>query len=222
MRRMLCVLCLLMLFCGLCPAHAEAIELSGMDLPALYELRDAVNARISALEQGEGHAIYGSGTYQVGRDIPAGDYLLTENEDAMFASVIVREDIGESANLISHNLINRQCVIHLNAGTSLTLSEASACPIAMARPNADGVVGEGGYLVGTLLPAGRYDVIPLEKAPLTSYSVYDGVLGTNAQLIKFEMLHGNVTIELNDGEYIELSGCGLAPSAGLGSMEETP
>ena len=221
MRRMLCVLCLLMLFCGLFPAQAEAIELSGMDLPALYELREAVNARISALEQGEGH-VYGSGTYQVGRDIPAGDYLLTENEDAMFASVIVREDNGETTNLISHNLINRQCVIHLSPGTSLTLSEASACPIAQAKPNEDGVVGEGGYLVGTLLPAGLYDVIPLEKAPLTSYSVYDGVLGTNAQLIKFEMLHGNVTITLNDGEYIELSGCGLAPSASLESMEETP
>ena len=222
MRRMLCVLCLLMLFCGVCPAHAEAIEFSDMDLPALYELREAVNARISALEQGEGHAIYGSGTYQVGRDIPAGDYLLTENEDAMFASVIVREDNGENTNLICHNIINHQCVVHLRAGTTLTLSEASACPIAQANPNTDGVVGEGGYLVGTMLPAGRYDVIPLEKAPLTSYSVYSGVLGTNAQPIIFDMPHGIVTIELNDGEYIELSGCGLAPSAGLGAMEETP
>ena len=221
MRRIVCALAALMLSCGICAAQAESVDLSDMKLPSLYALRDQVNARIAELEQGGRQSVYESGTYLVGRDIPEGDYLLMENEDAMFASVIVRENCSESANLISHNLINRQCVMRLAANTCLTLSEASACPIEEARPIEDQTTGEGGYLVGPLLPAGSYAVKPVDNAPLSSYSVYDGILGTGAQLIKFEVLHGIVNIELGDGEYIELSGCTLGPAVPE-QTEETP
>ena len=222
MRRIVFAVAALMLSCGICVAQAESLDLSDMKLPALYALRDQVNARIAELEQGDRQSVYESGTYVVGRDIPEGDYLLVENEDAMFASVIVRDNCSENANLISHNLINRQCVMHLAANTCLTLSEASACPIEEAQPVKDQTTGEGGYLVGPLLPAGSYAVIPVDNAPLSSYSVYDGIMGTGAQLIKFEVLHGNVNIELGDGEYIELSGCMLGPAATPEQTEETP
>lgn len=222
MRRIVFALAALALACGICVAQADSPELSNMKLPALYALRDEVNARIAELEQGERQSLYGSGTYTVGRDIPEGDYLLLENENAMFASVIVRDSDSENANLISHNLINRQCVMRLTANTCLTLSEASACPIEQATPVENQTTGEGGYLVGALLPAGTYAVRPVDNAPLSSYSVYDGIMGTGAQLIKFEVLHGSVEIELNDGEYIELSGCALGPAATPEQTEETP
>ena len=60
-----------------------------------------------------------------------------------------------------------------------------------------------------MLPAGRYAARPAEKAPLSSYSVYSGILGTGAQLLKFEVLHETVALELQEGEYVELSGCTL-------------
>ena len=49
----------------------------------------------------------------------------------------------------------------------------------------------------------------MEKAPLASYSIYGGILGTGAQLLKFEVLHDAVTLDLTDGDYIVLSGCEL-------------
>ena len=222
MRRIVFAVAALALCCGMAVAQAEPFELSDMQLPALYALRDQVNARIAELEQGERQSVYESGTYVVGRDIPEGDYLLVENEDAMFASVIVRESCSENAALISHNLINRQCVMRLAANTCLTLSEASACPIEQAPPVEDQTTGEGGYLVGPLLPPGKYAVVPVDNAPLSSYSVYDGILGTGAQLIKFEVLHGHVEIELSEGDYIELSGCALGPAETSEQTEETP
>lgn len=69
------------------------------------------------------------------------------------------------------------------------------------------MAGEGAYLVGMQIPAGKYVVSTLEKAPLSSYSVYDGIMGTEASLVKFEVLHEDVSIDLADGQYIELSGC---------------
>ena len=111
---------------------------------------------------------------------------------------------------MSHDLVNGQCVIRLREGMWVTLNEVVAVPIAQAAPISDGIVPEGSYLVGSQLPAGRYAVTPVEGAPLASYSIYDGILGTDAQLLKFEVLRESAEIILIDGEYIELSGSRLA------------
>ena len=73
--------------------------------------------------------------------------------------------------------------------------------------NEDGAVGEGAYLVGKQLPAGDYLVSAMDKAPLSSYSVYSGILGSGKEeLIKFEVLHGEAELTLAAGDYVELSG----------------
>ena len=127
----------------------------------------------------------------------------------MFASIIVREDDSKEADLIAYGLVNRQAVIRLEAYTWATFSECVAYPAdtAPAMGLENNVAYEGAYLVGAQIPAGRYIASIVEKAPLSSYSIYDGILGTDANLVKFEVLHDDVMIELIEGEYIELSGC---------------
>lgn len=210
MNRVLCIVAALALL--LMPAARGEYDIDCMSLESLYTLREAVNARISELEQAASQKVYDSGTYKVGSDIPIGDYVLMENEGAVFASVIVRTDESEDSDLVSHHLINGQAVIRLREDTWLTLSEARAYPLSQAPRDDDGVYGEGGYWVGQTLPAGTYALSPADKAPLSSYSVYDGILGTDAQLTKFEVLHGTIAITVRAGEYIELSGCGLGPN----------
>ena len=114
MNRRICLLAMAILALGC--ARAE-IDIDSLSLDSLYALRDQVNARISKLEQTSDQQIYDSGTYSVGSDIPAGDYVVIENQDAMFASVIVREDADEDSDLASHHLINGQAAIRLNPDT---------------------------------------------------------------------------------------------------------
>ena len=210
MKRLIGVLAALALMSGALSASAEDIVLEGRSLEELYGLRERLERQITALEQADDGVTVDAGPYQVGRDIPAGDYVVTENQDAMFASVMVRESADEASALVSHDLVNGQCVIRLREGTWVTLNEVVAVPIAQAAPISDGIVPEGSYLVGSQLPAGRYAVTPVEGAPLASYSIYDGILGTDAQLLKFEVLRESAEIILIDGEYIELSGSRLA------------
>lgn len=193
-------------------AQGAELDFSHWTLEELYAARDAIDARIGALEQADSLQIYDSGSYLIGKDIPAGDYVLVENDDAVFASVIVREGVTEDSGLVSHHLINRQAVVRLTEGKWMTLTEAQAYPIAQATMIDTGTMDEGGYLVGAMLPAGRYSVNLIERAPLSSYSVYDGVLGTGEQLLKFEVIRDTTELTLNDGEYIELSGCRLEPA----------
>ena len=176
MKGKLCLLiCAVLALCALTAGYAAELDIENMSLEELLSLRDVVNARISALEQADDARVYESGSYLVGQDIPAGDYLLKENDDAVFAGVSTREGNAEGSALISHHLINRQAVVRLNADTWVTLTGARAYPISQAAM-ATGAVGEGGYLVGATLPAGGYIVNKAEKVPLSSYSVYDGVL----------------------------------------------
>ena len=216
MRSRLCVLLVMLLAImpGI-PAQADVgSDFSGMTLDELYAMREALNAHIAELESQSDVRLYESGTYHIGVDIPEGDYVIYENEDAMFASVVVRTGNTQDADLVTYHLIDVQAVIRLESDMWLTLSEARACPISQAAPalNDAGQTGEGGYLVGMMLPAGEYVATPLDKAPLSSYSVYGGVLGTGAQLLKFEVLHEAVDVTLSEGEYVVLSGCALTPN----------
>ena len=166
MKRLIGALAALALMCGALSASAEDIVLEGRSLEELYGLRERLERQITALEQADDGVTVDAGTYQVGRDIPAGDYVVTENQDAMFASVMVRESADEASALVSHDLVNGQCVIRLREGTWVTLNEVVAVPIAQAEPITDGIVPEGSYLVGSQLPAGRYAVTPVEgRAP---------------------------------------------------------
>ena len=194
-------------------ADGEPVGIGRVEQQQRQALAD-LDGEIAALESATGAVLYESGGYRVGTDIPAGDYALYENSDAVFASAVVRAGDSEESELVTYHLINGQAVIRLVPDTWLTLSEATAVPISQAEAVSDGFAGEGGYLVGVTLPAGTYTAVPLEKAPLSSYSVYSGILGSSAQLLKFEVLHEATPITLAEGEYIELSGCGLESAFG--------
>ena len=216
MKRRLCLLlCAALALCVSAAACAEDFDFSGLSLDQLYGVREALNERISALEQAADPKIYDSGTYLVGQSLPAGDYVLTENDNAVFASVAIREGVTEDSGLIAHHLINRQAIVRLKQGTWVTLTEAKACALNQTLMDESGAYGEGGYLAGATVPAGGYVVRIQDKAPLSSYSVYDAVLGAGEALIKFEVIHEATPIELNEGEYIELSGCTLEPEASV-------
>ena len=197
------------LLCGAMVAQAD-VDYDAMTLEELYRAREEIERRIDALEASD-ERVYVAGSYLIGRDIPAGDYVLVEEDDAVFASVIVREGVTEDSGLVAHHLVNRQAAVRFTEGKWLTLTEARAYPLALAPKAQDGNAGEGGYVVGVTLPAGTYTVLLNDKAPLSSYSVYDGVLGSGEQLLKFEVIREATDITLDPGEYIELSGCRLAP-----------
>ncbi len=200
----------LLILAGCCAAQAAPdIDFSTLSISELYDLRARLDEAIEARETEESIGFYEDGTYLVGSDLPVGDYAIQEKDNAMFASVIVRAGKGGEDPLILHKLISGQADVHLVRNTWVTFSEVRAWPLG-AEPSLmdeNGVVGEGAYLVGKQLPAGDYRVVMADKAPLSSYSVYSGIVGSGKEeLIKFEVLHGDAELTLEPGNYVELSG----------------
>ena len=210
MRR-LCLLALaLLILAGSCAAQASPeYDFSGLSISELYDVRAQLDEVIEAREAEENVGFYEDGTYLVGSDLPVGDYAVQERENAMFASVIVRAGKGDEDPLILHKLISGQADVHLVRNTWVTFSEVRAWPLG-AEPSLmdeNGVVREGAYLVGKQLPQGDYLVSVADRAPLSSYSVYSGIVGSGKEeLIKFEVLHAETVLTLETGNYIELSG----------------
>ena len=211
MRRLCSVVLALLILAGSCAAQASPdYDFSALSISELYALRAQLDEVIEAREAEESAVgFYEDGTYLVGSDLPVGDYAVQERENAMFASIVVRAGKGEEDPLIMHKLISGQADVHLVRNTWVTFSEVRAWPLG-AEPSlmdGDGLVCEGAYLVGKQLPAGDYRVVMAEKAPLSSYSVYSGIVGSGKEeLIKFEVLHGETELTLEAGDYIELSG----------------
>lgn len=211
MRRILCALMIALTLTAVCaPCRAETAPFADLTLDELYALRAQLEEEI-ARRQPEGGAAYPPGIYLVGRDIPEGDYVLTEHSEALFAEVIVRGAEDRSAPMLVYSLINGQAAIHLKAETWVTLSGASAVPLertgAPAPLPEDGTVQEGGYLVGVHLPQGTYRVSPMERITVASFSVYDGLPGSDAALVQYELLREDAEVTLRDGDYVELFGC---------------
>ena len=208
-RLMACLLATLMLAGGGAAQAAPDFDYTSLTIDELLELRAQLDEVIEAKEAEESVGFYEDGTYLVGSDLPVGDYAIQERENAMFASVVVRAGKTADDPLILHKLISGQADVHLVRNTWVTFSEVRAWPLG-AEPSLvgeDGVVAEGAYLVGRQLPAGDYLVSVADKAPLSSYSVYSGIVGSGKEeLIKFEVLHGQSEVTLATGDYIELSG----------------
>ena len=210
MRRLCSFVLTLLIMAGSCTAQASPdFDFSTLSISELYALRAQLDEAIEAREAEESVGFYEDGTYLVGSDLPVGDYAVQEKENAMFASVVVRAGKGGEDPLILHKLISGQADVHLVRNTWVTFSEVRVWPLG-AEPSLmdeNGIVKEGAYLVGKQVPAGDYLVSVADKAPLSSYSVYSGIVGSGKEeLIKFEVLHGEAELTLETGDYVELSG----------------
>lgn len=194
-------------------AQAEIPDVESLSLEQLFALRAAVDAKIRELEDEKAPIHYESGTYLIGTDMPAGIYTLKEDAYALFPSVIVRADDAAQGALIEYSMVINTAMIALEPGMYVTLTDVIAYPYeretAETALDQNGTAQEGAYWVGAQIPEGTYQISVADKAPLSSYSVYDDIPGRESQLVKFEVIDAPVEISLKSGEYISLSGSSL-------------
>lgn len=219
MRRILCLLlATLSLFSFALAenkiASLEDMALSEMTLSELYGLRSRVNEQIEVLEESGQYPSYESGTYHVGVDMPEGVYLLMEDGTALLPSVLIRlyDEAAGKEGTLEYELVLSSAVMRFSAGSYITLADVTAYPFDQApeiKLNEAGMVAEGGYWIGQQIPAGNYLLVPEERAPLPSYSIYADVPGSDADPLEFDTTSESIELTLEDGQYISLSGCSL-------------
>lgn len=148
-----------------------------------------------------------NGLYQVGKDIPAGDYVLFG--DWHYSGFNLYKDGKKDIDsLITSEFLKIQLYISLEDGDLIEIEEAKAYPVADAPSTApDGNPEQGMYLIGKDIPAGEY-VIKDSSFP-SQYSLYKDITYKDLDDREWVKVRDDEEITLTDGEYIHLDGAQL-------------
>lgn len=148
--------------------------------------------------------VYESGTYKVGNDIPAGEYVVfnTGNDTSYFQ--ISRDSSGTIDSIAANGNFSYNTIITVDSGQYLTLSFSYAVPI--TEVDTLDTTQAGMFKVGTHLDAGEYMI------QATSDYSYIEVASDSKHLIPGSIITNNVFdsftyITVEDGQYLTLSNC---------------
>lgn len=202
---LLIVLCLVLTGCGSNNTDdQEDIDLKQAEESLLEDEKD-----ISAK-----NVYYEPGTFNVGVDIPAGEYVVTASNYIGIAS----DSSGEPGSLLAEHIgttlftyitINDGEYLKVSADTEVFGSDMSRICLADIAPPATNFdkFFSGTYKVGRDLPAGEYNVQLIEGEDSGYWEINSAPLGTSFEVIDNDYFtDSSVYVTVQDGEYLTLSG----------------
>lgn len=145
---------------------------------------------------------YKSGTYKVGVDIPAGEYILMG--PGYFS---VTSDSSGDSILFNENFEFNSIVTVLD-GEYLKLSKCIACPFLEynSRYSLDTTKSGSMLKVGTHIPAGEYKLQADEDNGY--YAVYND--SRHQDIVTNEYFENSTYITVKDGQYLKFSSCKIS------------
>lgn len=149
---------------------------------------------------------YDPGMYKIGVDMPAGEYVLTSNDQAYFQ--VTKDSTGTLESIIANENFTNQTILTVNDGQYLTLRDCTAYAFkdAPAVQPVDGYLQEGMYKVGYGLSPGEYKVISEGEGYTEISSNSSHTLGS---IISNDNFQGEKYITVQASQYLKLDHCKL-------------
>lgn len=147
-----------------------------------------------------------AGTYKVGSDIPAGEYLVISKSMAYIQSA--KDSTGNLESIVFNDNLSSgsNSYVTLNEGEYFKLTGGEMYPVAEAPSIVpkDGLYKDGMYKVGSDIPAGEY------KVKLTGGMGYTEVSTSSRHqldnIVSNENLQADSYITVKDGQYLKMTG----------------
>jgi len=149
-----------------------------------------------------------AGTYKVGSEIPAGEYLVFSDGMTYFESA--KDSTGNLESIIfNDNLMSEaHSYVTLGEGEYFKLTGGKMYPVASA-PSVipkDGLYLDGMYKVGQDIPAGEYKVILNSSIGMGYLEVSSNSKHKLESIITNENVQADTYITVKDGQYLKLQG----------------
>lgn len=154
--------------------------------------------------------VYQPGIYQVGVDIPAGEYVLLAQPDSAEVDYEIRSDNNFSTydSFIDGTEFRYNMIVILKNGQYLSLNGCSASPISEV-PQLDSSQAEM-YKVGYHIPAGTYRLYALDYY-YAGYAILSRPTVTDwNDVIDIDIMYGDTAVTVESGQYLYLFECILA------------
>ena len=147
------------------------------------------------------------GTYKVGTDIPAGEYLVFADDIGYIESA--KDSTGNIESIIfNENLDDSHSYVTLHDGEYFKLQGANMFPVdkAPSVTPKDGEYDDGMYRVGVDIPAGEYKLILDSDTDMGYYGVSKDSTHQLDSIITNENVQADTYLTLSDGQYVKLQG----------------
>lgn len=149
--------------------------------------------------------MYKAGFYEVGKDLPAGEYLIIRDKltKDVKTSVIVTKDSEKEDEIFDESVMGNVYVT-LENGQYIEVKNGNIYPVDKAPSNTpeDKVYKDGMYKVGKDIEAGTYDVKALTDD--ASIEISKDSTHSDKSIITKKEFKNTEKITLKDGEYIIL------------------
>jgi hypothetical protein len=141
-------------------------------------------------------------TYKVGKDIPAGEYLITEDEFGFTDWHVFSNPVAPLNTIITSGF--KQTYITVDAGTYLNVQMGTLYPIATAPilEPIDGKYLAGYYKVGRDIPAGEYDIIEVEGPDISMFEICKDSYCQFESIVDIDVVIGTQHVTVTDGQYL--------------------
>lgn len=159
---------------------------------------------------------FGPGTYEVGKDIPAGEYevlwssyvsILTDKSILDGGEII---DLADGFSIIRYVEVNDGEFLKIEDDDEINQSEnGEECfvyPADEFPPYESDIYILGTYKVGKDIPAGNYKVTLVDGETSGYVAREEYPIGKNARTIVSANIKGPTDLLLEEGEYVKLSG----------------
>lgn len=149
---------------------------------------------------------YKASTYKVGKDIPAGEYVVYADSFMGYVEVASNSS-GTLDSIIANDNISYNTIITVADGQYFKLTGCYAVPLE-ENPPVD-ASGEGTFKVGTHLLAGEYkiEVSSNNSIGYGYVQISSDSTGSLYSIISNDNFEGSKYITVSDGQYLTLTGC---------------
>lgn len=147
-----------------------------------------------------------AGTYKVGEEIPAGEYLFISK--GMGYIQCSTDTTGALESIVYNDNVKGHSYITVNEGEYLKLQGGEMYPVAEAPSvvPADGLYKDGMYKVGQDIPAGEYKVKLTSAAGMGYIEVATDSRHKIESIVSNENVQADSYITVSDGQYLKING----------------
>ncbi|MBR4100914.1 MAG: hypothetical protein IKK51_03420 [Oscillospiraceae bacterium] len=188
------------------------LQMASYELPGLlYDMK-----REKSLASQREMGIFESGSYEIGKDIPAGEYAAVLSDDApteVFHLYVYASAIAPSDSELMSDVFHECRLLVLEEGQYIELIHATLYDMEKNAHPLDPFSSSGMYKVGRDLEPGTYTVEGTRTEWSGVYWIYSGYDydKNNAYESGIVKKDEKVQVELHEGEYIEMRDCCLKP-----------
>jgi hypothetical protein len=168
-------------------------------------INESYQENTAASSNSEYENVYEASTYKIGKDMPAGEYVLFAEDTDINYFQVSNDSSGSLTSISSNGVFKTNTIVNVDNGQYFNFTGCYAVPITEASTL--DITKEGMFKIGLHLEPGEYQLWKLEGSDISYYAIMKDSTHRMESIKTNGVLEGREYVTVEKGEYLELQGC---------------